>query len=100
MSLVPYVIEQTGRGERNYDIYSRLLKDRIPCVHLKDMQIKGWNQIMAPVMEGNLNFPAIFKELENSCCEYMLVEQDVCTQGSPFECLKTSYDNLAKAGYR
>lgn len=78
----------------------RLLKDRIPCVHLKDMQIKGWNQIMAPVMEGNLNFPAIFKELENSCCEYMLVEQDVCTQGSPFECLKTSYDNLAKAGYR
>ena len=28
-SLVPYVIEQTSRGERNYDIYSRLLKDRI-----------------------------------------------------------------------
>ena len=29
MSLVPYVIEQTSRGERNYDIYSRLLKDII-----------------------------------------------------------------------
>ena len=29
MSLVPYVIEQKSRGERNYDIYSRLLKDRI-----------------------------------------------------------------------
>jgi len=29
MSLVPYVIEQTGRGERSYDIYSRLLKERI-----------------------------------------------------------------------
>ena len=29
MSLVPYVIEQTIRGERSYDIYSRLLKDRI-----------------------------------------------------------------------
>ena len=29
MSLVPYVIEQTSRGERTYDIYSRLLKDRI-----------------------------------------------------------------------
>ena len=26
---IPYVIEQTGRGERSYDIYSRLLKDRI-----------------------------------------------------------------------
>ena len=29
MSLLPYVIEQTSRGERSYDIYSRLLKDRI-----------------------------------------------------------------------
>ena len=29
MSLVPYVIEQTSRGERSYDIYTRLLKDRI-----------------------------------------------------------------------
>ena len=29
MSLVPYVLEQTAKGERTYDIYSRLLKDRI-----------------------------------------------------------------------
>lgn len=29
MSLVPYVVKQTGRGERSYDIYSRLLEDRI-----------------------------------------------------------------------
>lgn len=29
MSLIPYVIEQTSRGERSYDLYSRLLKDRI-----------------------------------------------------------------------
>ena len=29
MSLVPYVVEQTSRGERSYDIYSRLLNDRI-----------------------------------------------------------------------
>lgn len=29
MSTIPYVIEQSGRGERSYDIYSRLLKDRI-----------------------------------------------------------------------
>lgn len=30
--LIPYVIEQTGRGERSYDIFSRLLKERIICV--------------------------------------------------------------------
>ena len=29
MTLIPYVVEQTNRGERSYDIYSRLLKDRI-----------------------------------------------------------------------
>ena len=29
MSFVPYVVEQTSKGERSYDIYSRLLKDRI-----------------------------------------------------------------------
>ena len=29
MSLIPYVIEQTSRGERSYDIFSRLLEDRI-----------------------------------------------------------------------
>lgn len=32
LPLVPFVIEQTGRGERAYDIYSRLLKERIICV--------------------------------------------------------------------
>ena len=31
-ALVPIVVEQTGRGERSYDIYSRLLKDRIICL--------------------------------------------------------------------
>jgi ATP-dependent Clp protease protease subunit len=29
MNFIPIVVEQTGRGERAYDIYSRLLKDRI-----------------------------------------------------------------------
>ena len=42
-SLVPYVIEQTSRGERSYDIFSRLLKDRIIILNgeindLLDMQ--------------------------------------------------------------
>lgn len=38
MSLVPMVIEQTNRGERSYDIFSRLLNDRIVmlCEEVKD----------------------------------------------------------------
>ncbi|NLH02191.1 MAG: ATP-dependent Clp protease proteolytic subunit, partial [Clostridiales bacterium] len=35
MSLVPYVIEQTSRGERSYDIFSRLLNDRIVMLYDK-----------------------------------------------------------------
>ena len=77
----------------------RKLKDRIPCVHLKDMEMVGNEAVMAPVMQGNLNFSGIFKELENSSCKYMLVEQDTC-RTSPFDCLQVSYENLVKAGYR
>lgn len=33
MALIPYVVEQTSRGERSYDIYSRLLNDRIVMLH-------------------------------------------------------------------
>ena len=35
MSYIPYVVEKTGRGERSYDIYSRLLKDRIIMLSAK-----------------------------------------------------------------
>jgi sugar phosphate isomerase/epimerase len=77
-----------------------LLQDRIPCVHLKDMTVKGLDQIMAPVMEGNINFDAVLKALENiGKTKYLLVEQDTC-QESPFVCLQKSYNNLAKYGYR
>lgn len=74
------------------------LKDRIPCVHLKDRGIVGKEAVMAPVMEGNMNFPAIMKALENTSCEYALVEQDTCYE-SPFVCLEKSYRNLKALGY-
>ncbi len=75
------------------------LKDRIPCVHLKDMAVVKQTTVMAPVMEGVMNFPAILQKLENSCCEYLLVEQDTC-QESPFECLRKSYLHLNRMGFQ
>jgi sugar phosphate isomerase/epimerase len=78
------------------------LKDRIPCVHLKDMTIAkdGWAQLMAPVMEGNMNFKQILRKLEETkAVRYILVEQDTC-QESPFICLKKSFDNLHSLGYK
>ena len=50
MSLVPYVIEQTSRGERSYDIYSRLLKERI--IFLVD----AVNDVSASVIVAQLLF--------------------------------------------
>lgn len=74
------------------------LKDRIPCVHLKDMAMLKHEAVMAPVLEGNMNFEKILSTLETTNCQYLLVEQDVC-QESPFECLAKSYRNLTALGY-
>ena len=37
MAFIPYVIEQTSRGERSYDIYSRLLKERIIYITIRNI---------------------------------------------------------------
>ena len=76
------------------------LGKRIPCIHLKDMEMVAGKAHMAPVLEGNLNFPKIIRAVEAAGnTEYMLVEQDICRE-SPFTCLKKSYDNLRKLGYQ
>ena len=76
------------------------LADRIPCVHLKDMAVKGWEPIMAPVGEGNLPWEKILATLEKcGKTKYLLVEQDVC-QESPFTCLEKSYKYLNSLGYK
>ena len=75
------------------------LQDRIPCVHLKDMSVRGMEPIMAPVGEGNLPWEKILRTLEQAGkTKYLLVEQDIC-EGSPFDCLETSYRNLNAMGY-
>lgn len=77
-----------------------ILGDRIPCVHLKDMEMANAQAVMAPVGEGNMNFDAILKTIETiGKTKHLLVEQDVCRE-SPFVCLKKSYDYLAEKGYR
>lgn len=69
------------------------LSGRIPCIHLKDMAVNGWDPVMAPVGEGNLDFDKIIRTAENCGTQHLLVEQDTC-QGSPFDCLETSFKNL------
>ena len=49
MSFVPYVIEQNSRGERSYDIYSRLLKDRIIFLGEEDTDVSA-NLVVAHML--------------------------------------------------
>lgn len=75
------------------------LKGRMPCVHLKDMAVKGMESKMAPVMEGSIDFAKVVPAFGAAGAKYLLVEQDVC-EGSPFACLKKSYENLKALGYK
>ena len=65
MALVPYVVEQTSRGERTYDIYSRLLKDRI--IFLGDEV----NDATASLVIAQL----LFLESEGSFKGYLVIYQ-------------------------
>lgn len=95
ITLDTYWIQAAG-GDVCY--WLRRCGDRIPCIHLKDRAMVKGQAVMAPVMEGNMNFKAIMETAGQMNCEYALVEQDVCLE-SPFTCLKKSYDNLRKSGY-
>jgi Sugar phosphate isomerases/epimerases len=76
------------------------LSGRVPCVHLKDMQVIGGKQLMASVGSGNMNFPAILKACEGSGVRHLLVEQDDCNGIDPFTCLKRSFQYLTSLGLR
>lgn len=74
---------------------------RLPCLHLKDMCISAERQQrMAPVGEGNLNFPGIISAATRAGTRWFIVEQDDCYGKDPFECLATSYRNLREMGLR
>ena len=75
----------------------RSLAGRAPCVHLKDMTMKGRDQIMAEVGEGNLDWPEILEACVEAGAEWYIVEQDTC-QRDPFDSLAISFRNLKAMG--
>ncbi len=72
------------------------LSGRVPCIHLKD---QTFDQKMAVIGEGNINFDRVFMSAERAGTEYMLVEQDDCNGENPFDCLKRSYEFLRSRGF-
>lgn len=72
------------------------LASRVPCIHLKD---QTFDQKMAVIGEGNINFDRVFLSAEQAGTKYMLVEQDNCNGENPFDCLKRSYEFLKSRGF-
>lgn len=66
---------------------------KIFTTHLKDMQIKNDQQVMAEVGEGNMNFDRIIDSCVKAGIKYHMVEQDICP-ADPFDSLETSYKNI------
>ncbi len=77
--------------------WTRLVKGRIPVIHVKDMVIADGGQVYAEVGEGNLNWPAIMDACTYAGVEYFVVEQDRCRR-DPFESLAMSWANLHAMG--
>lgn len=75
----------------------RKLKGRIPTIHVKDMEMRGSDQLFAEVGEGNLNWDAILDASRDAGVEWYIVEQDTC-QRDPFESLGISLKNLKAMG--
>jgi len=73
------------------------LKSRVDVVHLKDMAWADGKQLMAEVMEGNLNWDGIFAACRAAGAKYAMVEQDDCYGADPFKCLEKSFVNLKGA---
>ncbi len=78
--------------------FIRRYKGKIACVHFKDLKIKGNDPVFAPVGEGNLDWDDIIAACNESCVDYILVEQDICEK-DPFECLEYSYRFLKEKGF-
>lgn len=87
---------QAGGG--NPAKWIKKLSGRVDCVHLKDMTFADGQTRMAPIYEGNMDFDEILAACESAGTKYLLVEQDDCYGENPFECLRTSYNNLKSKG--
>ena len=80
--------------------FIRKHKGRIICVHLKDMVVMPDGEVrMAAVGDGEIDWDDIISACNESGVQYAYVEQDLCYDDDPFECMKRSYEYLTKKGF-
>ncbi len=69
---------------------------RVPVIHLKDKEMVGSEAVMAPVGEGNLDWPHLLPTCAAAGVEWYAVEQDECRR-DPFDCLRSSFEFLSES---
>lgn len=87
---------QAGGGDPEFWI--KKLGNRVNVLMLKDMVVQDNRQVQCEVMNGNFNWQAIFEASKAAKIEYLIVDQDECYGKDPFECLKTSLQNIKDSG--
>ena len=70
-------------------------RGRVPVIHVKDKEMVGQDAVMAPVGEGNLDWPHLLPACAAAGVEWYAVEQDECRR-DPFDCLRSSFEFLAE----
>jgi len=88
---------QAGGAEPTH--WLRKCAGRMPVIHFKDMCITPDREMrMAPIGEGNLNWPALLDAANTGQTEYAFIEQDATYDRDPFECLASSFRYLRSLG--
>lgn len=70
---------------------------RVPVIHLKDKEVVTEGPVMAPIGQGNMDWPHIVPACEAAGVRWYAVEQDTCRQ-DPFECARLSFEYLTSLG--
>jgi len=96
MEIDTYWIQHGGGDPADW---IRKARGRADLVHVKDMEMRGREQLYAEVGEGNMNWPAILDACKEAGTRWYIVEQDTC-QRDPFESLGISLKNLQKMGVK
>jgi sugar phosphate isomerase/epimerase len=71
-------------------------RGRVPVIHVKDKEMIGHEAVMAPVGEGNLDWPHLLPACAAAGVEWYAVEQDECRR-DPFDCLRSSFEYLSRS---
>ena len=74
MTLVPMVVEQTNRGERSYDIYSRLLKDRTKTREFKELAKRHKPNATVAIFQERKSFLKNKKKVRRRCVSSVVLK--------------------------